>query len=89
MIGNLSVTIKNKDTGEVYVDEGCLSVICVMSGLDIDLEKEHGLTGQTGKIVIPGNHREMFFNTIAGVQDVLGNISEKMYKEGEANNDAQ
>lgn len=87
MVGNLSVTIKNNDTGEVYVDDACLSVICVMSGLDIDLNEEHGLIGQTGKIVIPGNHGEMFLNTIAGVQDVLGKISEKMYKEGEGNNE--
>lgn len=89
MVGDLSVTIKNKDTGEVYVDDSCLSVICVMSGIDIDLKEEHGLIGQTGKIVIPGSHREMFFNTVAGVQEVLGRISEKMYKEGEANDDAQ
>lgn len=89
MIGNLSVTIKNNVTGEVYADETCMSVICVMSGIDIDLEEKYGLIGQTGKIVIPGGHREMFFKTIAGVQDVLGRISEKMYKEGEANNDAQ
>lgn len=89
MVGNLSVTIKNKDTGEVYVDDSCLSVICVLSGLDIDLEQEHGLIGQTGKIVVPGKYREMFLNTVAGIQEVLGRISEKMYKEGEANNDAQ